>query len=217
MKKHILCIGDSNTHGYCADPGDCADGGIRFNEEERWTCLLQKGLGEDFLVTEEGLSGRTTVFDDPLYEDLNVFRYFWGLLKSHEYLDLLIIMLGTNDCKERFHANPATIAWGMERLCRKAMQTDCWAPGCKPNILIVAPPPVLPGVETSRVSDEVGAGCVEKSEKLADYYRQKADLLGLCFLDAAGCEFNGIDFMHLTRRGHRQLADRFLEIIPKIL
>ena len=50
MKKHILCIGDSNTHGYCADPADCADGGARFNENERWTCVLQKLLGEDYLV-----------------------------------------------------------------------------------------------------------------------------------------------------------------------
>ena len=52
MKKHIVCFGDSNTHGYCADPADCADGGDRFNEEERWTCLLQKALGEDYLVIE---------------------------------------------------------------------------------------------------------------------------------------------------------------------
>ena len=128
MKKHIVCIGDSNTHGYCADPADCAEGGIRFNEDERWTCLLQKALGEDYafaalhlgqdgggaddedvggvippavhalglahqplhadgnaggvcllqkalgedyLVTEEGLSGRTTVFPDPLHESMD--------------------------------------------------------------------------------------------------------------------------------------------------
>ena len=44
MKTHILCLGDSNTHGYCADPNDCADHGIRFNEDERWTCRLQKAL-----------------------------------------------------------------------------------------------------------------------------------------------------------------------------
>ena len=53
MKKHILCLGDSNTHGYCADPADCADHGIRFNEDERWTCRLQTALGSDYLVTEE--------------------------------------------------------------------------------------------------------------------------------------------------------------------
>ena len=57
MKTHILCLGDSNTHGYCADPKDNADGGIRFNEDERWTCRLQTALGDKYLVTEEGLSG----------------------------------------------------------------------------------------------------------------------------------------------------------------
>ena len=71
MKTHILCLGDSNTHGYCADPNDCADHGIRFNEDERWTCRLQKALGDEYLVTEEGLSGRTTVFVDPIHESMD--------------------------------------------------------------------------------------------------------------------------------------------------
>ena len=62
MKRHILCLGDSNTHGYCADPKDTADGTDRYNEDERWTCRLQKALGEEYLVIEEGLSGRTTVY-----------------------------------------------------------------------------------------------------------------------------------------------------------
>ena len=102
MKKHILCLGDSNTHGYCADPNDCADHGIRFNEEERWTCRLQKALGDEYLVTEEGLSGRTTVFVDPIHESMDALSVIYALLKSHEVIDLLIIMLGTNDSKNRF-------------------------------------------------------------------------------------------------------------------
>ena len=97
MKKHILCLGDSNTHGYCADPKDNADGGIRFNEDERWTCRLQKALGDEYLVTEEGLSGRTTVFVDPIHESMDALSVAYALLKSHEVIDLLIIMLGTND------------------------------------------------------------------------------------------------------------------------
>lgn len=216
MKKHILCIGDSNTHGYCADPKDCADGGIRFNEDERWTCLLQKALGADYLVTEEGLSGRTTVFADPLHENMDVFSYVYALLKSHEFIDLLIIMLGTNDTKERLNASPATIGCGMERLVRKAMTVDCWTDG-KPNILIVSPPPVGKGVETSHVADEMGVGSVEKSEKLATYYKQKAELLGIHFMDAAGCEFNTLDYMHLTKNGHAQLAERFAQVVPNLL
>ena len=123
MKKHIICLGDSNTHGYCADPADCADSGFRFNEDERWTCLLQKALGPEYLVTEEGLSGRTTVFPDPLHESMDALGVLYALLKSHETVDLLIIMLGTNDVKERLGANASCVAIGMERLVRKAQRT----------------------------------------------------------------------------------------------
>ena len=89
MKKHILCFGDSNTHGYCADNADCLDGGIRFTEEQRWARLLQNALGQDYLVIEEGLSGRTTCFDDPIHEGLNALDYIYPCLKSHEAIDLL--------------------------------------------------------------------------------------------------------------------------------
>lgn len=221
MKKHIICLGDSNTHGYCADPADCADPALaRFNEEERWTCLLQKGLGEEYLVFEEGLSGRTTVFQDPLYEGLDALSYAYPCLKSHEPVSLLIIMLGTNDTKERFGVNPFAISLGMRRLVRKAKTVDCWGPGGTPNILIVAPPPIGEGVLTSPVADEMGTmgpTCVEKSRRLAAYYKLIAEEEGVHFLDAAGCEFNTIDYMHLTSKGHAQLARRLLELLPGIL
>lgn len=221
MKKHIICLGDSNTHGYCADPADCADPALsRFNEEERWTCLLQKALGEDYLVIEEGLSGRTTVFQDPLYEGLDALSYAYPCLKSHEPVCLLIIMLGTNDTKERFGVNPFAISLGMRRLVRKAKTVDCWGPNGTPNILIVAPPPIGEGVLTSPVADEMGTmgpTCVEKSRRLASYYKLIADEAGVHFLDAAGCEFNSIDYMHLTSRGHKQLAQRLAELLPNIL
>lgn len=216
MKKHILCFGDSNTYGFCADPADCADGGIRFNEEERWTCLLQKALGDGVLVTEEGLPGRTTVFDDPLTESMNGLDSIYGLLKSHEMIDLLVIMLGTNDTKERLNASTATIARGMERLCRKAMSIDCWT-NQKPNILIVSPPPISKGVEHGIFADEMGKGCSQKCEKMAQYYKNTADLLGVHFMDAAGCSFNTLDYMHLTREGHRQLAEKLADEIHRIL
>jgi lysophospholipase L1-like esterase len=212
MKKHILCLGDSNTHGYCADPADCADGGIRFNEQERWTCLLQKALGEDYLVTEEGLSGRTTVFVDPLHESMDALSVAYPLLKSHETIDLLIIMLGTNDTKDRLGMNVACIGLGMERLVRKCMSVDCWG-SHKPNILIVAPPPI-----GDQLNDPcMGVHCAEKSRELAKYYKQRADLLGCHFLDASFAEFNSIDYMHLTKKGHAQLAQRFAELIPQII
>lgn len=129
MKKHIVCFGDSNTHGYCADPNDTADRTDRFNEDERWTCLLQKALGEEYLVLEEGLSGRTTVFSDPLHECMSGLDVIYSTLMSHEPVDLLIIMLGTNDTKERFNASPACIGIGMERLALKAETVAAWRAG----------------------------------------------------------------------------------------
>lgn len=215
MKKHVLCLGDSNTHGYCADPNDNEDGGFRYNENERWTCLLQKSLGEDYLVTEEGLSGRTTVFVDPLNECMDALTVCYPLLKSHEFIDLLIIMLGTNDTKARFSANAINIGKGMERLVLKAKNVDCWGDKGS-NILIIAPPPITDGLE-GFVLGEMGDGAVEKSEGLAAVYKEEAELLGCHFLDANGCEFNNIDHMHLTKNGHRKLADILGKLVPTIV
>ena len=216
MKKHIVCLGDSNTHGFCPDPSDCEDRGIRFNERERWPKLLQSALGEDCLVIEEGLSGRTTCFDDPLEEGLNAMDYLYPCLKSHQSVDLLIIMLGTNDCKDRFSASAACIALGMARLVKKAMACECW--GEKgPNILVVAPPPIAEGMLQSYVAPTMGSLCVEKSRQLAHYYREQCDLLGCHFLDARECRFNTVDYMHLTRQGHAQLAQLLADRVPGLL
>ena len=212
MKKHILCLGDSNTHGYCADPGDCADGGIRFNESERWTKRLQAMLGDGYLVIEEGLSGRTTVFPDPLHESMDALSVAYPILKSHESVELLIIMLGTNDTKDRLGMNAACIGLGMERLVRKCMSVDCWG-NHGPNVLIVAPPPI--GDELNDPC--MGTTCAAKSREIAYYYEQKAKLLGCHFMDANGCEFNRIDFMHLTRKGHAQLAERLAALVPELV
>ena len=212
MKKHVLCFGDSNTYGYCADPHDCADGGIRFNEDERWPCVLQKLLGDEYLVIEEGLPGRTTVFTDPLHESMDALSVAYPILMSHANLDLLIIMLGTNDTKDRFCASSACIGLGMERLVRKCMSVECWGEK-KPNVLIIAPPHI--GEELNDPC--MGVHCAEKSRELAKYYKEKADLLGVHFMDAADCDFNRIDFMHFSRKGHGQLAEKLSALIPNII
>lgn len=220
MRRHIVCLGDSNTHGYCADPGDCADSELmRFNEEERWTCLLQQALGGAYLVREEGLSGRTTVFDDPVEEGLCALDYLVPCLKSHQPVALLVVMLGTNDTKERFGANAHVIARGMGRLLKKAMALDCWGPAGKANLLLIAPPPIQEGVFTSGVAEEMGRGAVEKSRRLPEELRRVARELGIHFLDAgaAGCVYNEVDFMHLTRKSHARLAEVLAQRVPELV
>ncbi len=212
MKKHIVCFGDSNTHGYCADPADCADGGARFNEEERWPCVLQSLLGDGYLILEEGLSGRTTVFDDPIHGDLAGIDYISPCLISHEPVDLLIIMLGTNDTKERFGCSAAAIGVAMQRLIRQAQNTLCWSPA-GPNILVVAPPPI----GDQFCDPAMGDGCPERSRGIARAFADACALTGCHFMDADGCEFNHVDYMHLSRKGHSQLAARLAKLVPSLL
>jgi len=212
--KTILCYGDSNTHGLESRTK------LRFSEEERWTCLLQKYLGPDYHIIEEGLNGRTTVFEDPLYEGLNGLAYLYPCIMSHKPLDLLIIMLGTNDVKERFGATPDNVGRGMERLIQKAIDTREAFRDNTPKILLLAPPPILQGYDLTAVAGQMGKNCVEKSRALAEEYRKVAELKGCHFLDAGtldGVEMSPYDCMHLSLDAHKNLAKGLAACIPELI
>jgi lysophospholipase L1-like esterase len=106
----------------------------------------------------------------------------------------------------------------MGRLVKKAMATECWGPN-KPNVLVIAPPHIGDGMLRSEVGPTMGPGCIEKSRELAKYYKEQCDLLGCHFLDAQelGCEFNQVDYMHLTNRGHATMAQALAERIPQLI
>ncbi|EIC94928.1 GDSL-like lipase/acylhydrolase family protein [Lachnoanaerobaculum saburreum F0468] len=209
MKKRIVIFGDSNTWGY-----DAKSGG-RFNEEIRWPMVAAKILGDRYRVCEEGLCGRTTCLDDPFNEGLSGLNYLLPCLQSHSPLDMLVIMLGTNDCKERFSLTGANIALGMRRLVIKALGADVWRD--KPNILIIAPGPILKECENSAVGSNMGR-CSDKSYKLSMEYKFVADELKVGFFDAAPyVVMNDIDFMHLTADSHIALAKKVSEIIKETL
>lgn len=214
MAKTIVCFGDSNTHGYNSQNMG------RFTEKERWTCLLAEMLGEEYLVREEGMGGRTTVFDDPLFEGLCGLDYIYPCMMTHEPVSLLIVMLGTNDVKERFAVNPENIAKGMERLLTKAMRSlEAWE-NQRPNVLLIAPPPIEKGYETTFIYGEMGDHCVEKSQKLAAVYKEVANRLGCHFLDAGaieGVSMYPYDYMHLSLEGHRRLAEELAKVIQEIM
>lgn len=212
MVKTIVCFGDSNTHGYNAGNGG------RFGITERWTRILAKELGEEYDVIEEGLSGRTTVFNDPLFEGLSGLDVISPCLMSHEPVDLLIIMLGTNDTKARFSATSRNIGQGLARLTEKAKNSIGVWHG-EPKIILVSPLPIEEGCLTSEVGGEMGPGCVEKSRDLAVQFRRIADEQGCYFLDAASIPGTGViptDYMHLSGESHRLLAEKLAEMITKI-
>lgn len=107
QKKRVLCYGDSNT--WAPD----MDSGGRLNDSDRWTGRLAQHLGKDWTIIEEGLSGRTTVLDDPYEPFRNGRQYLTPCLLSHQPLDLVIVMLGTNDLKSRFNVTAEDIGRGI--------------------------------------------------------------------------------------------------------
>lgn len=110
---NILCFGDSNTYGYRPD------GTGRFDEKTRWTCLLQKKFGNGHRIIEEGLCGRTTIFSDAFREGRRGLDQIGITIETHNPIDLLVLMLGTNDCKTRFNASSKTIAKGLIQVIEK--------------------------------------------------------------------------------------------------
>ena len=203
MEKTVLFFGDSNTYG--ANP---VTGG-RYPRTERFTGLVQEALGTQWHVVEEGMSGRTTVFEDPVDEGVCGLSHLCTCLRSHAPLDKLVVMLGTNDSKERFAANAKVIARGMERLIKRAMQIPCWAD--KPDILVVAPVPMAEHYLQCEASSSMGPGCREKTLALAAEYEALCKELHVDFMDAGAfvAAPHPIDGVHLSKEGHRALAQAF--------
>jgi lysophospholipase L1-like esterase len=170
----VVAFGDSNTWGH--EPGT----GARLAPQTRWTGVMQLELGPAWRVIEEGLGGRTTVFDDPIEPDRRGSDYLPPCLRSHAPLDLLIIALGCNDLKQRFSASAGDIAGGAERLIQLARAAPVGPRGAPPAIILVAPPPL------GRLSDlaEMFAGGTEKSKLLAARYQDVAKRNGVGFVDA---------------------------------
>lgn len=113
--KQILCFGDSNTWGYDGESGE------RLPFKVRWTGRLQKAYeGKDVRIIEEGLCGRTTVFEDPFRQGRRGTALLPTLLETHHPVDLVVLMLGTNDCKTIFGASAEVIRCPSAAWCRRA-------------------------------------------------------------------------------------------------
>jgi len=206
--KVMLCFGDSNTYG--RDPVTKG----RFDKKTRWPGVLQNTLGEEFDVIEEGLNGRTTVWDDPVRggPKRNGSFYLLPCLESHAPINLLIIMLGTNDLKARFAVTPYDIGESMGALIEIAQKSQCGLPGKCPDILIMAPPPLGKLTEWA----ETFQGGVEKSKKLAEYYESVASAYGCLFFDTSTViQSSKLDGLHYDPEDHHKLGMAVADIVNK--
>jgi lysophospholipase L1-like esterase len=207
--KTILAYGDSLTWGHDAEKLG------RHAHEDRWPSVLQKALGHGVRVIPEGLGGRTTAYDDHLAPcDRNGARILPTLLHSHAPLDLVILMLGTNDLKPGIVGTAYGALKGMRRLVEIIRHHPWSFEFDGPEILIVAPPLVR---ETANSDYAAGfAGSIEQAKMLATLYRDMADETGCGFFDAASVAVaSPIDGVHLDAENTRAIG-RGLEPIVRM-
>ncbi len=202
--KCIVCYGDSNTWGYI--PGTNKQ---RYPLSLRWPGVLSGLLGNRFRVIEEGLSGRTTVHDDPIEGALSVnkngLKGIGMILDTHSPVDLVIIMLGSNDLKLRFSLPARDIATGVELLVRTARDPE-FGPGQNsvPDVLVICPPPIY---DLEDVHGALFRGGREKSLELPQLFAKMAERVNVPLLYAADfVQSDPLDGLHFSVQSHAALA-----------
>lgn len=213
--KRILCYGDSNTYGHNPENEK------RFGEAERWTMLLAQQLGEGYHVTEEGLNSRTAAITPEEEPFLNGLTYLEPCIRSHQPLDLVILMLGTNDMKTCFQMKPEAIAEEMRSLIRTVRRVNTEAgnacPDCK--ILLVSPFYILDTIAQHPYREYYGdTWGVELSHQVAPYYEKVAEEENCAFLNAAEhITVSLIDGLHMDREGHKAFACLMADKVRELL
>lgn len=203
--KNILCFGDSNTWGY--SPVD----GTRYPLDIRWTGVLQKSLGSNYHIVEEGLNGRTTFIN----EDERPFRSGSDvlpiILESHRPLDLVVIMLGTNDLKVEFNLTIEDITQGVKTLCEMIINSE-YLEEQPPEILLISP--TLIGDYVIPEFDEAR----KQSFQFAEHYEKAASELGIHFLDAAKIvNPSKSEGVHWDAEQHIKFGEELKIVVRKIL
>ncbi len=209
--KTILCYGDSNTWGYNPVTGE------RFSRDERWPGVLRQELGEGYEIIEEGLCGRTTVWDDPIEGYKSGKEYLIPCLETHKPIDLVVIMLGTNDLKGRFSLSALDIANGAGVLADIVQKSDTGPAQESPEVLLLAPPPIarLAGTEFEEMFDE---DAESTSRKFSEHYRRVAGECGCEFLDTSEVIVSSeVDAIHLEVSEHQKLGQAVAAAVKKIL
>lgn len=207
----VLCYGDSLTWGYDANgPG-------RHAFADRWPNVLQQELGASAHVIADGLNGRTTASDDHLADcDRNGARILPTALHSHAPLDLVVLLLGTNDMKPGIAGSALLAMQGMRRLVTIIRHHAYPFPQDPPRVLIVAPPPIqdTDDAEFTVMFD----GAPQESKKLAPLYRDLAEEQNCEFFDAGRvAQVTPIDGVHLDAANTRQLGQGIATVVRAML
>lgn len=205
VMRRIVCFGDSNTYGQ--SPID----GSRYGKDVRWPGVLDNLLGDGFEVVNEGKSGRTIAFDDPYIEECNGLKDIGSCLDRNDPIDLLIIMLGTNDLKVYFESTPEIIADNLRNMCGVVRErTDA-------KILLVSPMLLGDQIEFSPLHLEFGREQVDYSFELAPQIEKVAEQTGSEFIDLAVVAMSSdVDCLHLMPEEHAKVAQAMQEKVLSV-
>ena len=212
QQVRILCYGDYNTWGYISSSNH-----LRYGNDKRWTKVLANLLGDNFEVIEEGLNSRTLISNDlrPGKEGKNGYEYLIPCLDTHDPIDLVILMLGTNELKNTYNKSALEIGQILEEyfiktiLNRKSQFKESY-----PKLLIVTPPVINEYTEYCKKDDKY-LGATEKSKQLNLIYENLAKKYNCYFLSNDGLEA-GVDGVHLTEESHKKLAELLYNKIKDI-
>lgn len=193
--KNILCYGDSNTFGYRPDKLG------QYDETVRWTALIAQALGENFRVIENGVCGRTTAMDDPRAAGRNGLADIDSVMEQYSPVDLVILMLGTNDLKTFYGMNERKIAENCGRIIDKIENLKYGAP----KILLVSP--ILMGDNILSIKPLYDKNSLIVSRSIAAEYEMLAKEKGCFFMRAEDyADPSSVDCEHMDEVGHRNLA-----------
>ncbi|MBR3226972.1 MAG: hypothetical protein IKF68_00340 [Erysipelotrichaceae bacterium] len=208
--KTILCYGDSNTYGY--DPSN----GLRYPKNQRWTTLLEEKLKETYDLIPEGLNGRTTDSDWENEDVKNGMRHLDTILRSHRPLDIVVFMLGTNDCKFELHKDAKKITEGMEKLVVRTKELLNSKQGYAPEIVVVCPPHIREEVLQGPFAFEFSKDSLKTCDGLFEEYKALCDRHGCIFADASAADISPADGLHLSVRGHEDIAELLYRCISSL-
>ncbi len=209
--KTILCYGDSNTYGYVPETG------MRYPRDIRYPGRLQMLLGNEYTVIEEGCNGRTTIHDDPIDGWKNGLDYLRPCLNSHKPIDIVILMLGSNDLKQTFHLTAEQIANNAGVLVDVIKEFTAEKQGFVPKIILVSPPEIGTGIKKSPFYGAFSEASIDESRKFPKYYKEVADSKGCIFFNAAHYIYpSETDSLHLTPEGHRVLAEELFKVLTAL-
>ena len=208
-KKRILCFGDSLTWGY--DPVNR----VRFDESIRWPRVMGQILGDEYEVIEEGQNGRTIATEDPAEGEKNGLTYIGPCLETHTPFDVLIIMLGSNDCKRKFSYSAMDIAGEMQILIEKVKAYNEFRCQNRFKTVLVAPPHISDAIKDSWLGDSFGyENAIKLSKELSDWYRKLSQMYGTEVIDAADpVKVSDADGVHMDADNQRKLGKILAEFI----